>query len=1653
MNNIKLSLEQFLIKKNECQKILNNINQLYEKESEHSKYDLEQMELKYINMYLEVQKDLLSYDLSDIPFEAWKDFEIASDKTQIADFSKTKANIDFNIINYSPYVNFKGCNIRNLDKINMVLNPKYFDEQTIKNNPSLFLSDSFSEEFKEKYYKGTITLDDLIGFNLEQMEELKKKNIQIQDQISRNTLTLLGLDKVLELYKHSKEEYFVINDILEMVSYTIYSSKVDEENFIEDIRNAKVSELKSICYSYLRTDILTKKHSILKPSNYPKLFVEENDDIFLNNANIPDEVRKRYYNRELTIKDLVEYLDVFNIPIDYFLRNNYFLEKVVNDYGIGTFQKLVKKYPDVFKYLENYDSYLYDFSEFFVPSDNLEESLKKAVKKFFLSTESNLILGSDGSLNYVPEWISSMNFIFTDKITTVEQLMNCNSSTVIFDEKQQSVIDMLNIENIKRFESETGFFSHKKYEYSNELEIFDVFVSYFYDNQKRLFSQIDFGNGSLSYEDFLKEFAKCLDIMRKNNLFNDIQNYDYITGEFRDKYPQIFIDMDAPKELKLAFYNNRITPNFIFNNKDYIFYLVDKNLLNTINANIKLNTIGLVGKDGTSLVSTTNFIDEYVSRYGNEKFLQLLAKYGKILSDIKIDSFNNEIEDENLIEKSLRKSIYNEILKSNIDYSYLEGNSVFVSEYPDIFVDFDKLTNIDESERLRLKNAFYNRNLTFDDIKLYPELATILKDKNLNRCFDKGSISQSKSFLDPIYTEMLLLDVFGNEKFLELCSKYGKHINNIISPILKEFSLSSNDKFYKYENSKRIEATYEEIVLLIEDIITSQCLEGIRHYTEEDAPDFLKEKYPQLFLEPDAPENLKKYFYSANYSQALTFSVLKKHKEWLPYLKGKQISIQLIRQAYSKSDMLRFFKLFGEDKALMLGISRAETVDQMINSHQVDLMKSWYDKTGQKFIPDFVVMQNFTLEEADKFLISGSNWSNLMRIKNFSSSLESREAMLKLAYSFGAFDQDQRGYKKLLELLTGLPKRVGEDKGGTLAIIAAFIDNITNRRAYFNINNGDVIRSRAMGQKEYVNTNLSLKQKEDAYSLMINYLKDNETIQDENRKIAIKLIDSIKKEMPEFNFATENILSNIYKKNDDGSYTLTINPQNCPKTCEALMTIFQSFESMPVLTPDKAHKLFGGFSLKYDPEFREFLLSNIDEIYEHPEYSTYIASIQKQFSKIKAVNSNRTLTLALAISYVQNNKYEGVEVGNERAAEISAIAGYTQSDFNILQQIYNYGKQRTFSSIPRIEKTSGKYTYEILRLDDPLAMAIGTLTDCCQEIGNAAEVCMEHSMVDKNGRVFVIKDEEGNIVAQSWVWRNKDVLCFDNIEIPNKAFSRAVKEDSRLGRTSLTNDVFNIYRQAAHDLIEKDELIYKQLLEKGEITEEQYNGLRLGKVTVGLGYNDIAATLKENTVSDQGYISRPLHFTPPVQLSRGLYTNDSNTQHILEEREDREVYDGSTLAVHSDTYIEYNDSNFSEKLLLTLEKLEIITDEINRSLKTNVKDYAEDGHFVSEISINYNLKPENTRIVMNPNFAIIYDVVDDKVRIGDFLFNTKIENENQKIDIENKVLIQIRLALQQIAKDKQIDISRLSIKKKEMYEKAMGLTDEIDIERGIGYAR
>ena len=981
---------------------------------------------------------------------------------------------------------------------------------------------------------------------------------------------------------------------------------------------------------------------------------------------------------------------------------------------------------------------------------------------------------------------------------------------------------------------------------------------------------------------------------------------------------------------------------------------------------------------------------------------------GEFLEEIEIIGSEKMLDDKNEFDKSIRRAIYEHIVKENDNYYSLSKVDEFVKEYPKLFVEAEELeeAGMNKEEIEQFYRYAYSGKLNFGYIQKYPYLVNVLKNKELDVMF-RDDISYALKFI-------------SNENFLKLCSRYGNYLD---SNMLNSAVIFSNriDKDEYIKNS------------ILNDIESGEI-----SYHPSDAPKFLIEEHPELFLSDDAPEELKYLFYN---SDVFSFSPIVETGCDLSFLKGKNITPALLRNYLLKTGALDFEKLFGRDNMLALGISKPETVDEMLFQRKTECMKKWWDKTGGKFIPDHVVMQNFDVDEIDKFLTSGSKWSKLMQNESFAKTTEPREAMLKLAYSFGVFDNDQRGFKKLQELLTEIPTKISSSEYGILSTVS--LDLLCYA------NNYD--KNEKIDDKDYLAKN--------AYNL-IKALKEENASIDFSKPIFEQLykktgeeLKDIKEEQTRDDKSIVTEYSRLIK-NLNSTYTLTINEQSNPKTIKAIRKILDENDNFNIITPSKAHQLFGGFKMEYNPDFREFLLSNMNEILDKPEYASYISNIQKQFNQIKSINSNRKLTLDLAVSYVKNNRYDFVDVGNEKVAHISSAAGYSNKDFEVLQQIYNYGKQRTFSSIPRVnsKKTlaSGKYNYEMLKLDDPLAMVIGTLTDCCQELGDNAEMCMEHSMVSKNGRVFVIKDENQNVVAQSWVWRNKDVLCFDNIEIPEKAFKRASKNN--ISREDFTNDVYNIYKEAAQSLIKEDEIKYSNLLRENKISKEQYDGLRLGKVTVGLGWNDIASAINKNSYLDED-VARPLPFEAPVKLSRSLYTSDSVTQHILEKRSDRIKYNGDTLAVYNDSYTIYDDSNFKSDNLMSLKKLEGVSKNYYEKAISSI--YEEDGrtNYVSEISSYYDLEPDKTKIIMNPNFAIIYEIDNDELKIGDLLFNTSASDGTNTIDITDSVLMQINLAINQIKGNRKIDVSSLNEEQQKMYYKATALTDEIDIEREIKHAK
>ena len=60
------------------------------------------------------------------------------------------------------------------------------------------------------------------------------------------------------------------------------------------------------------------------------------------------------------------------------------------------------------------------------------------------------------------------------------------------------------------------------------------------------------------------------------------------------------------------------------------------------------------------------------------------------------------------------------------------------------------------------------------------------------------------------------------------------------------------------------------------------------------------------------------------------------------------------------------------------------------------------------------------------------------------------------------------------------------------------------------------------------------------------------------------------------------------------------------------------------------------------------------------------------------------------------------------------------------------------------------------------------ISSCLTPAGKASS-CLRHGAINPNGRFFKVT-YQNKIVAYSWVWRQGEVLCFDNIEVTDNSY-------------------------------------------------------------------------------------------------------------------------------------------------------------------------------------------------------------------------------------------------------------------------------------------
>lgn len=146
--------------------------------------------------------------------------------------------------------------------------------------------------------------------------------------------------------------------------------------------------------------------------------------------------------------------------------------------------------------------------------------------------------------------------------------------------------------------------------------------------------------------------------------------------------------------------------------------------------------------------------------------------------------------------------------------------------------------------------------------------------------------------------------------------------------------------------------------------------------------------------------------------------------------------------------------------------------------------------------------------------------------------------------------------------------------------------------------------------------------------------------------------------------------------------------------------------------------------------------------------------------------SNKNKSLKEVIEFLKNG---GVVVPPRyyRLDDSFKLIGRTSEIILETFRLHDEMLKRVESTIPRIKGCVNGYEYEVLRYDDMEGLTLGNATDCCFTVRGVSQSSLRHALTSKNGRILTVK-KDGELLAHSWLWRNGNLLCLDNIEISKK---------------------------------------------------------------------------------------------------------------------------------------------------------------------------------------------------------------------------------------------------------------------------------------------
>lgn len=694
------------------------------------------------------------------------------------------------------------------------------------------------KEILNRVYSNTLTLREFIDYSLEDKIPISCLNARDSLLVER-----FGLEKCKNLDL----------DMLDHFSsgFSITSINPDTDNL-----NYEISK------KILESDLNYRSWNLDKFNNrikreFPSYFVE-NDDL-------PEEIKRDFYNNSLRIDSIIKHWNILkNKEIDNSLnRDSSLVDK--NRITKSQLSDFMTKYADLYPILcsdDNISDTMYKLIEPLL-DDNVSDQEKRNIITNYIENER---MGSRyNKLSTEEEYKAAFKYVSIESFLIrifgdydVKQLLKSvpNSNyilecgipfNILINSDVFRFISIYGLKNIVDFNNNCGnFFSKNNYE---QLKLmYEMYIHYAgntHDPEKSIYTNNRYDeNGKLPYtkEEFYEAMRRMI-VYGPTNGNYDFLDYRSIVGEFRNLNHDLFIDENAPEDLQRLFYTKSLTPNIIFNNKNYIEFLKGKN----IGSCFKNITIKLINSN-----EYKNFYDFLLEICEYNDAMNFMVNYASIMDVVFDNTYDSifSIEDNANFETFYNKFIETfsqKLIKFGLEYPK-NIPDILKEERPDLF--------IDENAPEKLQELFYKRNIDSNLIINNPEYRKYLNNIDAEILFkymkvgeylENGKLYKSDNFIN------LLKYRFGNEKAIDFMLKYGKYIEEIYKinnlSNLRLTSNSSNDIFF------------EEINNCIYDSIIKYGL-----IYDELMPNGFKEKYPMFFIPENCSQEIKEKFYNKQFS-------------------------------------------------------------------------------------------------------------------------------------------------------------------------------------------------------------------------------------------------------------------------------------------------------------------------------------------------------------------------------------------------------------------------------------------------------------------------------------------------------------------------------------------------------------------------------------------------------------------------------------------------------------------------------------------------------------------------------------------------------------------------------------------------------------------